>query len=149
MGDYFRFFYFDDPPPAFSWLEEGFRAISPRFRLRVDPAAANVADLILRDDVYAEIEINSAGGDLYQEDLADLRDQLEHPPAEDIEAVNRVLSLLEQARGLIAVRLTDFGSVDYDAIDPIWDWLFSQRDGLLEIDDEGYHDRDGQVLSLI
>ncbi|MDL1901130.1 hypothetical protein FBR02_10215 [Anaerolineae bacterium CFX9] len=148
MGDYFRFF-LNDLPPAFERLEAGFRSFNPRFRLVVDLVAGNVADLILRDDVYAEIEINSADGELYQEDVADLRSQLEDPPPDTAEAVRRVIERLDSARSMIALRLTDFGSVDYAAIDPIWDWLFARYDGMLEIDDEGYYTREGELLSLL
>lgn len=148
MGDYLRFFYHGEPV-TLAWIEAGFKTISPHFAVMRDQATASVGDLLYDDDVYAELEINVRGSILYHEDVEELREQLEDAPEEDHAARARIYDVFEVATGLIAMRVADFGNVYYsERIDPFWDWLFEQRDGLLQIDDEGYYTRDGLLLSL-
>lgn len=147
MGDYLRFFFFHEQL-TLAQIEVGFRSIDPKYSLRIDPAAPDTGDLLYGDEVYSQIEINNSGGELYQEDVEELREQIADGPTEDYAARQYVIALLGRATGLMAVHVSDFGNVYYDRIDPIWDWMFEHHDGLLQVDDEGYYDRDGLLLSL-
>lgn len=147
MGEYWRYFY-TDGVIALSDLETGFRSLDARFALQPDAAADNIADLAYGDDIYAEIEINSPQGELFQDDVEMLREQLADAAPDDRGAVERIEAAFANARGLVALRPTDFGIVYFDRIAPIWDWLMARWPGLLQIDDDGYYDRAGTVLAL-
>ena len=59
-----------------------------------------------------------------------------------------VEAALHSSRQLIQIRL-DVLEEDLDdsleAIDPLWDWLFDSREGLLHAEGEGYY-QDGEML---
>jgi len=147
MGEYWRYFY-TDGAITLDDLEKGFQSLDRRFALQRDAAANNIADLAYGDDIYGEIEINSPQGELYQEDVEMLREQLADAAPEEAPAVARIEAVFTSARGLVALRPTDFGIVHFDRIAPIWDWLMARWPGLLQVDDDGYYDRDGTVLLL-
>jgi hypothetical protein len=143
-------FFFTGAAPTLAELDAGFRQLDAKYTLRPETGSAVLADLLYGDDLYATVEINAQGGTLYTEDVEELREQLNDPaaPPEDYAMRQYVIGLLDRASGMIAVHVSDFGNVYYDRIDPFWDWLFETRDGFLQVDDEGYYDRDGVLLSL-
>ncbi|MCS7072508.1 MAG: hypothetical protein NZM00_13460 [Anaerolinea sp.] len=156
MGEYWRYF-FTDGVVTLADLEQGFRTLSEqfwfepfseRFWLAPDQASENVADLMYGDDIYAEIEINTAQGDLFRDDVDMLREQLANASPDDRAAVERIEAIFASARGMIALRPTDFGIVYLDRIKPIWDWVMARWPGMLQVDDDGYYDRDGAILTF-
>jgi hypothetical protein len=147
MGEYWRYLY-TDGVVTLDDLERGFRALSDRFWLERDHAAGNIADLIYEDDSYAEIEIDTAQSDLFRDDVDVLREQLADAGPDERPAVERIEAVFASARGMIALRPTDFGIVYLDRIEPIWDWVMARWPGMLQIDDDGYYDRDGAILTF-
>ena len=63
----------------------------------------------------------------------------------------RVSDALDAAKTALVVQCLDEGG-DWDttlnALTPLWRWLFTTRDGLLQADGEGYYDRTGLVLEV-
>lgn len=147
MGEYWRYF-FTERSLTLAEVGAAFAALDPRFTLSMDPAAGNVADLLYGDDVYAELELNTPHGDLYLEDVEALREQLADAGPDEAVAVARIEGVFSTARGMLALRPTDFGVVHFDRIAPIWDRLFDQSPGLLQVDDEAYYEADGVLLRV-
>jgi len=62
-----------------------------------------------------------------------------------------VLAILKDAECICCVRVL-FGGRESEAtllrIDPIWNWFFKNRSGLMQADAEGYYDRSGLVLEV-
>lgn len=65
------------------------------------------------------------------------------------EGHERVLEVLTRVREMIAVQVL-FGGRDIEStltrLDPLWEWLFAHRRGLLQADGEGFYDATGLVL---
>ncbi len=62
-----------------------------------------------------------------------------------------MLAVLDGAQAIVGMEAEWTGS-DAEPVlsrlDPLWDWLFEQRQGLLQMDTEGFYDADGLVLDM-
>jgi hypothetical protein len=62
-----------------------------------------------------------------------------------------VATTLRSAQAIIAAQVL-FGTGETEMtlsrLDPLWAWLFCNRDGLLQADGEGYYDAHGVVLQV-
>ena len=147
MGYYMRFFDTTEKPLTIGAIEVALRHVDPAYRLEApESAKISEADLYLRDDLYAEIEINEPGDGLFEDEIAEMLEFLEDAEGNGRERVEKVLS---GARRIVSVRVLgqDRESEDTLAgINPLWRWLFSTRTGLLQADGEGYYDADDLVL---
>ena len=57
-----------------------------------------------------------------------------------VQARERVLATLDTARGIVAAQVLPGAYDEHDAptrLDPLWQWLFANRKGLLQADGEG------------
>jgi len=146
MGYYMRFFDTSEKPITIDEIEDALRQVDPVYHLEA-PESARIpqADLYLRDDLYAEIEINAAGRDgLFEDEIAEMLEFLEDAEGEGRKCVEKVL---KSARRIVRVRVLGHDSEKTLAgIDPLWRWLFSTRAGLLHADGEGYYDAADLVL---
>jgi hypothetical protein len=63
----------------------------------------------------------------------------------------KVLKVLGEARAIVSVEVA-WGEREPEEtlqkIDPLWRWLFSNRQGLVQADDEGYYEQSRKVLSV-
>ena len=147
MGYYMRFVVTDDRKITLPEIADALRGIDVSYSLSIDDGAARPsADLIFGGDLYAELEINTSGDGLFEDELAEFKEFAEDAGAGD---KTRVLNVLESAKSILAVRVL-FGERDVEVtmenLDPLWEWLFANRDGLLQADGEGYYDASGLVL---
>jgi hypothetical protein len=144
MGDYIRFL---SPDCALDLkaIEALFRAMDEDFRFIIDPAVPMHCEVYYGSDVLAGLDINQADEDVFEEDREAL---IEEVSASTEPRRNAVLNGLKAARWMLALELYAEGHSAYDRIDQVWDMLFEQCSGLLQIDEEGYYDIDGEVLSM-
>ncbi len=149
MGYYLRFVSPDDREVAFPAIAEALKAINASYELKVDKAGTRPsADLLFGGDAYAEIEINSSGDGLFDEEIDELKEFLEDAGSGD---KAKVLAVLDSAKSIIAVRVLLGGretEETMEKLDPLWQWLFANRDGLLQTDEQGYYDSSGLVLEV-
>jgi len=100
------------------------------------------------DDVYGVVEVNRPGDGLFEEEIGELKEFVE-----DVRGKRKpdVLKSLDEAKAIIAVQVL-FGDrqaeVTLQKLDPLWEWLISNRKGLLQADDEGYYDQSGRILKV-
>ncbi|GAB5407291.1 MAG: hypothetical protein Aurels2KO_55220 [Aureliella sp.] len=105
-------------------------------------------DLAHDGELYGEIEINHRGTELCDEELGELQDFVEDSEGEHKQ---RVVDTLKSANSIIAVRVLWQGrepGPTLEKLDPLWNWLLSNRSGLMQADDEGYYDSTGLILSV-
>ena len=145
MGDFIRYIFSGDHDLTLTALESTLKEIDPQFFILPDQAIPNIGDLLHAEEVYGEIEINYSSDQVFAEDLEDLRDQLADL---DGEGKTIVLQALDKATGMIALQLSPEGHEFYRQIDPLWDWLFDNYPGLLQIDEEGYYSQNEQILAV-
>ena len=61
------------------------------------------------------------------------------------------MDALTNATSIIAVRVLWQGrepEPTLEKLDALWNWLLSNRTGLMQADDEGYYDSSGLILSV-
>jgi len=141
-----RFVSADSQAITLPMLEAALQAADTAYTLEADrDAERDSADLLYRSQIHAELEINRPGDGLFEEEIAELAEPLE---GRDQAAAERVASTLARAKAIVAVRVL-FGARDPDEtlrrLDPLWQWLFAHRTGLLQADGEGYHGPAGLV----
>ncbi len=147
MGYYMRFFDTSEKPLTIGDIEGALRSADPAYRLEA-PESAKIpqADLYLRDEPYAEIEINQPGDGQFDDEIAEMLEFLEDAEGK---ARKRVAKVLKGAKRIVSVRVLGQDRETKDTlagIDPLWRWLFSGRAGLLQADGEGYYDAHDLVL---
>ena len=149
MGYYMRFIVTDEKPINLTLLQEILRAIDLEYCLdRDDDPASEVADLMYGGDIFGEIEINRPDSEIFDEELEELRDAVNESACK---GRTRVLETLDQARAIISLRVLWQGrkpEATLERIDPLWKWLFDNRDGLLQANGEGYYDKSGLVCEV-
>jgi hypothetical protein len=136
-------------------IEAALKAIDPAYALgHRQPAPYEAADLLYKDQVYAEIELNRPGDDLFEDAVAVLIDdldefQFDHP--EDQKVQQTLREWIQQARLIVGVQII-FGDEGMEPgvalVEPLWDWLFTVVEGVLQVDYEGYYDADGELLVM-
>lgn len=147
MGYYMRFVSTDERPITTAELRDALVAAGPGYDVQIDDAAA----MIVHAGVpIAQVEINLPGDGLFDEE----RDELAAFATDaegDRSATARVLQTLAAARAIVAAQVL-FGTGDTEAtlsrLDPLWNWLFRTRQGLLQADGEGHYDTRGMVLHV-
>lgn len=109
------------------------------------PPGDNYADIEIDGDVHAELEINLPGDDIFEDELDELREPVEWYSETPEKA--RVLQTLAQAKWIACFLLLQPGW-ENEVIDKLCDWLLANYAGLLEVDGEGYFDKDNIVLEF-
>ena len=142
MSYHMRFFDLSPKPLTFAAIETALRVTDPGYRLDANGA---VASLWLSDKALGEMEIHAPGDGAFERVVGERVAALAASEDEYREAVE---AALHSSRQLIQIRL-DVLEEDLDdsleAIDPLWDWLFDSREGLLHAEGEGYY-QDGEML---
>jgi hypothetical protein len=142
-----RFFDRSDEALLMKDIELTLQQKDPAYRLEVfEDSERPLADMYFGEQVYAQVELNQPGDGLFDEEIREMLDFLL-----DAEGSGRkqVENVLKTAKRTIAVQVLSQGRSSEETlsvIDPLWDWLFLTRTGLLHADGEGYYDEDGLVL---
>lgn len=149
MGYYMRFFDTSEQTLNLPTIEIALRAIDPAYRIQIiDDSDALQGELHFDDGLYGEIEINQVGDGLFDEEVQEQLESLDGGEQGDSEVV---AATLRSARRSVVVRVLSQGRECDDTlerIDPLWRWLFSARQGLLQADGEGYWDSQGLIFEV-
>lgn len=146
MSYYMRYFMTDGAPPSLASIETALKHQDSAFAVVVDGTDDTAGDLYHRDDLYAEIEINQRGDPLCDEDIEDFEEELNK---QDDPNRSIALDVLKQATGMVVLHVLRAGHEDPARLNVLWDWLFQTRAGLLQIDEEGFFNVEGRVVSLL
>ena len=146
MSYFMRFILTDGAPPSLESVAEALSKVDAEFTIVKDSADTVSGDLYYDDDLCAEIEINQRGDPLCDEDIEDFVEELNKhdDPKRQI-----ALEVLEQATGMIVVHVLRAGHENPAVLNHLWDWLFATRAGLHQVDEEGFFDHEGRVISML
>lgn len=146
MTYFMRFVYASGDPLTLDHVEKALQAEDSSYAIITDSADPQQSgDLMRGEDIYGEIELNASRDVVFREDIQELIDQLDG--SEEI-AVPAVRRHLEQATGMVVLRVSEEGHFHAERLDVLWDWLFDTRGGLLQVDGEGYYDVDRLILPV-
>lgn len=147
MGYRMRFISTDQRGVTTADLQNALVAADPGYVVDID---ASVATIHHAGATIAHVEINVPGDGIFDAE----RDELVEFAADatgNRAAKRRVLDALGSARAIVAAQVL-FGTGDTEStlnrLDPLWAWLFSHREGLLQADSEGYYDARALLLRV-
>ena len=147
MGYYMRYVSTDQRPVTAAELRNALLATGPGYDIQVDDVAATI---IHAGVTIAHVEINVPGDGLFDEERDELVEFAVNTTG-DLAAKERVLQTLRMAQTIVATQVL-FGTGENDStlrrLDPLWAWLFRNRQGLLQAEGEGYYDVRGLVLRM-
>lgn len=138
-----RFVSTDAAPIQCEELSKVLTTISRSYAVQVETSVATIA---YGGALLAYVEINTPGDGLFDEERSELLEFAREAP--ETAGKLRVLKTLESATTIVAAQVL-YGTGDTETtlarLDPLWEWLFDNRAGLLQADGEGYYHR-GQLL---
>ena len=136
MGYYIRYFVETGSAPSGDELSSAFAGTR---------TAVHDGEIVDRGNVCGAIEVSTPSDELFEEEIAEFREFLDEVPMTP--GKRRVLECLDRCKAIVAVQVL-FGTGDAETtlqkVDPLWNWLFANRSGLLQADGEGFYD--GQTL---
>lgn len=134
--------YFADAPVTLKAISAGLTAGDPSFKI-------DGGELTHGGDMLGEIEINSAGSDLFGEELQMMIGALERSGQP---AAHHVIQRLRTTRSIVAVRVQLDGNPDPNRtlgmLTPIWPVLGRLSTGLAQIDGQGFYDGATPIVSM-
>jgi len=131
MSYFMRYISTDTAPITLAQLEQALQAVNSRYRI-----VNNV--LHLGDDVYGDLEINLPGDELFADEITELQETVSDTRSKQ---KRTVLETLQQATAIVAVQVLWQNremETTLQGLDPLWTWLLAHRQGLLQVDGEGY-----------
>jgi hypothetical protein len=149
MGYYMRFYDTHKKPLRLAQLRTALRRQDRAYDIEIlDPSKPQAGVLKYGGIVYAEIEVSESGEESFDEDLGE---QLAAVVRRKGKAKSGVEEILRDTKRIVIVCVR-FGTKAVEdtlvRIDPLWNWLFATRSGLLHAEDEGFYDDNGLILSL-
>ena len=134
MSHYVR--YFADRPITIKALSTGVKAVNPQYKI-------DGGDLMVGTDVIAEITVDSAGSDMFDEELK-ARLGAVHQMGGD--AAQWVTSRLRGAQSIVTIAVHP--TTNWDLLGPLWTALSTLATGLTQVDGQGYYDGSNLVLQM-
>ncbi len=144
MSYHLRFLITDSGSIDLDDLKTSLRAVNRKYRLDLEDGSG---ELRLGTDVIGEIQLSTPEDDGFEDELA----MLEEAASEGSGAGEaRVADALATVQTIFKVRVSGkvHGREALESLDPIWEWLFGNREGLLQADNEGYYDEDGLIFEV-
>ena len=146
IGYYMRYLVADKREVTLAQLEAALREIDSQYSIPViREQPSEVGYLLYRGSQYGELWIDRPPE---EEELEELREDVEESKGRK---KLTVLRALEKATAIVAVcvRYQDRGVEETMVrIDPLWEWLFNNRKGILQADGEGFYDQSGLILKM-
>jgi hypothetical protein len=132
MSYYVR--YFAENPVTLKALSAAIKSIAPDYKI-------DGGDLMRGQDVLAEIGVDSAGSDLFVEEL---NTRLWAVAQVGGQAAQWVTSRIRGTQSIISVRVDP--AVSWDLLGPLWQSMTSLAPGLTQVDGQGFYDGSNLVI---
>jgi hypothetical protein len=145
MSFYVRYYITDDEELSLARLEAGLQEFDPAYTV---PHENDAGELHYSGDVYAQVEINRPGDGLFDEELEETIDGviLAGGPKSQ-----HVIDTLREVRQTIALRVLWQGRDSEQTltkIDPLLVWLMMNREGMLQVDGEGFYEGEELIFEM-
>lgn len=134
MSYYVR--YFAESPITLKALSAAIKSIAADYKI-------DGGDLMRGQDVLAEIGVDSAGSDLFVEELGARLGAVAQVGGE---AAQWVTSRIRGTHSIISIRVDP--SVNWDLLDPLWQSMTSLAPGLTQVDGQGFYDGSNLVVQM-
>lgn len=144
MSYHLRFLVTDPGPLDLDDLVTSLRAANRKYRLEVREGSGT---LRLGTEVVGDIQLITQNDEAFEDQLAELEEAASEGSGRG-EA--RVADALATVQTIFAVAVSGQvqGRESLESLDPVWEWLFDSREGLLQADGEGYYDEEGLIFEV-
>ena len=146
MGYYMRFITADERDVSLSTLEAALKETDAAYLIERDEESDREGVLTYKGEIYGQVEVNQPGDGIFDEEIGELRESVGEAEGA---AKSEVLGVLNRAQATVAVRVLDQGREPEETLaklDPLWQWLLANREGLLQAEGEGYYGATGLIL---
>jgi len=149
MAFYMRFLLTDGEPLTLSAVQQALKETDPAYvitDLREQPYQSG--HLVNSGELYGQLEVSEVDPS-EDEEIEELKKEIEDSKAPKPQR-QAVLNQLDRVKAMLVLRVLwheRTTEATLQKIDPLWKWLFETRDGILQVDGEGYYDRFGPILS--
>ena len=134
MSHYVRFF--AESPITLKALSTGVKSINPQYKV-------DGGDLMVGTEVIAEIGVDSAGSDLFDEEL---RARLGAVAQVGGDAAQWVSNRLRGAKSIVAIKVEP--TLNWDLLAPLWQTLSGLATGLTQVDGQGFYDGANLIIRM-
>lgn len=144
MSYQLRFLITDPGPLDVDGLRDALRAVNRKYRLELQDGAG---ELRLGTEVIGELRLSTPKDDDFEDELATLEEAASEGTGKGEARVADALATVQQ---ILAVGVSGqvHGREALESLDPLWEYFFSNREGLLQADGEGYYDEDGLIFEV-
>lgn len=145
MGYYMRYISADERPLSLTAIGEALKTIDPRYTI-CPTDLDELVEVLYDGKLYGQIEINTPGDELFEDDISAFAEMIGTPTSQEERLVTATLNAATQ---IIAVEMFWEGTASettFAIFDPLWDWLFANRRGILQADTEGFYSADGLLV---
>jgi hypothetical protein len=144
MSYHLRFLITDAGALDLKDLNTSLRAINRKYRLDLEDGTGS---LRLGTEVIGEVRLTTPDDDEFEAELAALEEAASEGSGKG-EA--RVADALATVQTIFAVEVPGkvHGREALESLDPVWEWFFGNREGLLQADNEGYYDEEGLIFEV-
>ncbi|MCU0482573.1 MAG: hypothetical protein MUE54_15370 [Anaerolineae bacterium] len=150
MGYYMRYFIPKSAQPlTLPQICDGIIAINTNYAIQIDSTDPNFGDIAYGERILGEIEINTIGDEIFEEETEDFLALLNHSQDEQKQVVIQTIQSAGQIVAISAIWRdgdADDADVVHNHLDPLWDWLDEHYNGMLHRDADGFYH--GQTLIL-
>jgi hypothetical protein len=143
VGFYMRFVLINENKTTFRQIARGLKKLDPKYCFEGEEY------FIYDNELYGQVEINRPDDSFFDDDISLLKERV-FSYSYHLNAA-RILSVLEQAIAIFFVNVVWSGSDTEDTLDkfePLWEWFFANREGILFVDENGFYGKDGILLSF-
>lgn len=144
MSYQLRFLITDSGPLDLDDLTAALKAVNRKYRLDLEDGTG---ELRLGSEVVGQLRLATPDDETFEDELA----MLEEAASEGTgKGEARVADALATVQTILAVEVPGkvHGREALESLDPLWDYLFNNREGLLQADNEGYYDEDGLIFEV-
>jgi hypothetical protein len=132
-----RFLLEDDRALSLDEIIGGLRDVDPGFVL------SDGSDLTRGGELLAQLDVSLPGDGAFEDEIRLLAEEAEHAGGAEIAARLGSVTAIVAAQVLWQGRDSD---ETLELLAPLWEWLITNRSGLVHADDEGFYDRTGLIL---
>jgi len=148
MGYYMRYFITDKKIINLKEILDYLQSIDKHYTIRIEDESGNSVVLMYKNEPYGEIELNFREDEIFETEQIEFFKFLE-----DVKQgkVRKIKKYLNKSTSVLVIRVLwqeRTCEETLQKIDPIWEWLFKNRKGVLQADGEGFYNSKGLILKL-
>jgi hypothetical protein len=126
-------------------LAKSLRATNRRYHCDFKARGGTVT---LGDDEIASIKVHRPGDGTFDEELVELEESASEGSGAGEAKVADTLATVQTIFAAELPGKSKNRDGSRDAMEPVWEWLFSNRRGLLQVDSEGYYNEAGLIFEV-